>query len=864
VTLLSRLFVLVAAALVPALAIQAYNEFDLRRSRQDEVENQALSLARLAAADQRQIVQGIRQVMIAMSVLPSIKNKDSQACNAYLDAMKQRFPAFVTFLVTDAKGDTFCDTNSDHRPISIAGRPYFAAVLRSGAFTVGQFSQGLSTGKNVIQFALPFDGDDGRLGGIIVAGLSLDWLAEYMARKGVAEGSSLAIMDRNGTCLARYPGNVRFVGTRICGDQYLRQADHGVADIVDADGVERIEGYSALSGDSGGLIVNFGLNKALAFAAIQRRTQRDVLLIVLSTSLVLLLTSLGARKFIHRPLGQLVGAANQWRFGDYSSRLDIRDRSEIAEVAGAFNTMAEALERRQHELSEAKEKAEETAARITMIFESTTDSVIILDRDWRISYLNGRAGMQVAEGRDLIGMHMEEAFPEVADREIIRDLREATSNQRAASFEVLCTRRGIWYAINAFPSSQGLALYFRDVTDHKQAVEARRLIQEQLHQSQKMESVGQLTGGVAHDFNNLLAVISGNLELIEDAADNARVRQFTKAARRAADRGASLTAQLLAFSRRQRLNPKLVNANELISEFQGLIRQAVGAECEISLRTEQGLWPCYVDPSLLETALLNLALNARDAMPGGGMLEIETQNVTLDEATVTECAPGSYAKLSVTDSGCGMSPETRDRVFEPFFTTKEPGKGTGLGLSMVYGFVRQSGGQVLVESTPGVGTTVALYLPKATQTPGAATEAVQASAIKGDSERILVVEDNEDILETTAAMLVTLGYQVCCAGNGEQALQRLQDGEKFDLLFSDVVMPNGINGVELARQVRQRDKDIKILLTSGYAGEVLEKYQAVGEFPIIDKPFRRVDLAQRLRSILCEARSPALPENSGA
>jgi CheY-like chemotaxis protein len=379
-----------------------------------------------------------------------------------------------------------------------------------------------------------------------------------------------------------------------------------------------------------------------------------------------------------------------------------------------------------------------------------------------------------------------------------------------------------------------------------------------------MESVGQLTGGVAHDFNNLLAVISGNLELIEDAADNARVRQFTAAARRAADRGASLTAQLLTFSRRQRLNPKLVNANELISEFQGLIRQAVGAECEISLRTDQRLWLCYVDPSLLETALLNLALNARDAMPGGGMLEIETQNVTLDEATVTECAPGPYVKLSVTDSGCGMPPETRDRVFEPFFTTKEAGKGTGLGLSMVYGFVRQSGGLVRVESTPGVGTTVALYLPKATQTPGAATEAVQASAIKGDSERILVVEDNEDILETTAAMLVTLGYQVCCAGNGEQALQRLQDGEKFDLLFSDVVMPNGINGVELARQVRQRDKDIKILLTSGYAGEVLEKYQAVGEFPIIDKPFRRVDLAQRLRSVLCEARSPALPENSEA
>jgi PAS domain S-box-containing protein len=852
VTILSRLFLLVAVALLPAIAIQAYNEFDLRRARQVEVQNQALSLAKLAAAEQEQIVQGIRQVLIAMSELPSIKTRDSQACNAYLAAMQRRFPAFVTFLVADLNGWSFCDTNSDHRPLTIAARAYFANVLKTGAFTVGEFSAGLSTGRKVIQFALPFYGDDGRMGGVIVAGLSLDWLADYIARKGVPEGAALAITDRNGTYLARYPENRRFVGTKMPGEKYLKMDDHGAVDILNVDGVERIEGYSALRADSGGLVVSFGLDKAQAFTEIQSRTKRDILLIALGTSLVLILTSLGARRFIDRPLGLLVDAANQWRLGDYARRVDIADKSEIAQVADAFNTMADALEQREHELSEAKEKAEEAAARITTIFESTTDSVAIIDRDLRISYLNRRASAQLGTGRDLIGVGLKETFPDDVITEISNQLQEALSDQRPTSFEAHCRGNGSWYALNAFPSSEGLAVYFRDITEHKQAVEARRLMEEQLHQSQKMESVGQLTGGVAHDFNNLLTVVSANLELIEDAADDARVRQFATAARRAADRGAKLTAQLLAFSRRQILNPKLVDANQLISEFQELIRQAVGGSCEVKLRIDDRLWLCHVDPPLLETALLNLALNGRDAMPHGGVLEIETQNVVLDEGAVVGCWPGPYVRLSVTDTGCGMPPEVRDRVFEPFFTTKEIGKGTGLGLSMVYGFVRQSGGHIAIESASGMGTTVALYLPKATQKPDAKVEAIQPQAIPEGSEQILVVEDNEDILEVTSAMLTTFGYRVLCARNGAEAIQMLKSGQEFELLFSDVVMPNGMNGIELAREARRLSKGIKILLTSGYAGDLLERHQAVDEFPIIDKPFRLADLARRLRSILHE------------
>ena len=232
---------------------------------------------------------------------------------------------------------------------------------------------------------------------------------------------------------------------------------------------------------------------------------------------------------------------------NYGRRVNIRDGSEIARVADAFNTMADALQHRERELSEAKEKAEETAARITIIFESTTDSVIIIDRNLRISYLNARAQAQISEGRDLVGASLGEAFLDDPERAIFRQIREAMSDQRPVSFETLCPRSGVWYTLNAFPSSQGLAVYFRDVTEHKQAIEARRMIQEQLHQSQKMESVGQLTGGVAHDFNNLLMVISGNLELIQAADGNGKIRRFAAAARRATDRGIKLTAQFSRF-----------------------------------------------------------------------------------------------------------------------------------------------------------------------------------------------------------------------------------------------------------------------------------------------------------------------------
>ena len=849
--LLLRLFLLVAVALLPAIAIQSYNEFDLRRSHKREAKEQALGLAKLAAAEQQQIVEGARQVLTALSELPAIKARDVEACNAYLSALKQRYPAFMSFVVSDLKGENFCAISNEKKR-NFADRAYFVNVMRTGEFSVGEYSIGRASGRRVIQFALPFYGDDARMGGAVIMALSLDWLAQYIARLGVPPGAALAIVDRNGTYLARYPDNDRFVGRKMPEDQNRREDYPRTAAVLDIDGVERIVGYAPLQADSGGLLVTFGLDKAQAFGEIQRRTQFGILLIALSTSLVLVLTGIGARRFIHRPLGQLVEAANQWRIGDYTPRVHIKDKhSEIARVGDAFNSMAAALGERERELHDAKEKAEKAAARITTIFESTNDGVLLVDRNWRIRYLNNQAKAQLSEQCDLIGRDFWQTFPHATDADKVNSALEAISKQRLASFEMFCRRRNRWYDVNVFPSGEDIAVWSRDLTDHKRAVEARHLIEEQLHQSQKMEAVGQLTGGVAHDFSNLLMVISGNLELIEDGAtEKGAVQRLAAAARKAADRGASLTGQLLAFSRRQKLNPKPVHADVLIRDFQDLIRRAVGESCEVKLVADDPLWPCYVDPAQLETALLNLALNGRDAMPNGGMLQIELRNVTLEENAIAGVSSGAYVKLSVTDTGCGMAPEILDRVFEPFFTTKEVGRGTGLGLSMVYGFVRQSSGHVAIESTVGAGTTVSLYLPKSTQLPAIEMTDVHLQIIPAGSGRVLMVEDDEDVLDVTSVMLRELGYHVVCARNGAEAIQLLTSGKQFDLLFSDVVMPRGMTGIELAREAKRLCADLKVLLTSGNAADVLARYSAEDEFPIIGKPFRRAELAQYLRLVM--------------
>ncbi|MGZ3377141.1 MAG: response regulator [Phenylobacterium sp.] len=383
----------------------------------------------------------------------------------------------------------------------------------------------------------------------------------------------------------------------------------------------------------------------------------------------------------------------------------------------------------------------------------------------------------------------------------------------------------------------------------------RRSLEEQLAQARKMEAVGQLTGGVAHDFNNLLTVVLGNIDIMaRKPEDDERRARRIDAVRQAAERGRDLTKQLLAFSRRQQLSPVSLDVNALISGFAPLIRQAVGEAVTLDLLLSDEVLCAHADPTQLETALLNLAVNARDAMPDGGQLMISTRR------------DANHVMIEVRDTGVGMSPEVRERVFEPFFTTKEVGKGSGLGLSQVYGFVRQSEGEVQLHSTVGQGTTFALRLPVSEEPDGRVEADAPPVTVEGGRERILVVEDDPTVLTLTLDMLSGLGYQVVSATNANEALEVIQSNAPIDLLFSDVVMPGGVSGVSLARTARELRPDLRVLLTSGYVGEgaVME----TKEFPLLDKPYETRLLSAKLRKLLdhpvTRRRRPPARETSSA
>lgn len=382
--------------------------------------------------------------------------------------------------------------------------------------------------------------------------------------------------------------------------------------------------------------------------------------------------------------------------------------------------------------------------------------------------------------------------------------------------------------------------------------------QANLIQAEKMASLGQLTGGVAHDFNNLLTVATGSLDLIlRKPGDADRVTRLVQTALTAMLRGEKLTQQLLTFARQQVSRPQTVNVNRLIAELEPFLSPAVSYGIELSLDLSSVLDPSHIDPAQFEAALLNLTINARDAMSSGGRITVETRNVELDDdyaADNTEVSPGGYIMVAVSDNGAGMSSDVAARAFEPFFTTKEVGKGSGLGLSQVYGFAKSAGGHVKIYSEPGVGTTVRLYLPRSAdhvvEAPEPRSGMISLRPANGH-ETILVVEDNPNVLAYAVEVLSELGYRVLSAADARQALDILHGDEPIDLMFSDVVMPGGMNGVQLAVEARRARPGLKVLLTSGYAASALSGDHALPEnIEMLGKPYRHSDLADKLRLVI--------------
>ncbi|GAM98113.1 two-component hybrid sensor and regulator [alpha proteobacterium U9-1i] len=645
----------------------------------------------------------------------------------------------------------------------------------------------------------------------------------------------------------------------------------------------------------------------------------------------------------------------------------VRDESgAIVEVQGGFQDVTP--------VKQVESERNLLATRLTESLNSMSDAVIMLNRDWRFTFVNRRAEQLLQRtSLDLVGKNMWDEFPEGRGTVAQAAYERVMTSGGSTSFELDYSPLGVWLEVNVFATDDGLAAYFHDTSERhrthellKDALERFRIVTQatadvvwdwnlltdeiwwsegmralfgydigtlpsgssswtnalhsedrervmhgihaaidgsdadwqdeyrfvcadgscaqvidrgfiirdaagkavrmvgsmvdvtkqreleaQLRQAQRLDAIGQLTGGVAHDFNNLLTVVLGNAELLEGRlAHEPQLRAIAEMTRMAAERGAELTSRLLAFSRRQPLDPKPTDVGALIAQMGELLRRVLGDHVEIDIATPDLLWPAQIDAPQLENAVLNLCINARDAMPEGGRIDITLANTFVQKGDADGATPGEYVTISVADTGAGMDAQTLARAFEPFFTTKEVGKGSGLGLSMVYGFVTQSKGHVKIHSAPGQGAIVRLYLPRAHGEVANAVAAMPADAPGGD-EKVLVVEDNDLVRAQVSAELETLGYTVVSVVNGPEAIAALQAASDFDLLFTDVVLPGGMNGRQLADAARNLRPNLPVLFTSGYAEDVIvHEGQVDAGLHLLRKPYRRGELAASVRSAL--------------
>ena len=893
-SLLARLFLLVVLAVLPAIGIQAYNEYDLRSSENAETHRHALTLTRFAAAESDRIVGGVRNLLVALTNDSSIVGGDPLACKQSLSRLVAQYPEIASLTVFDPAGKPLCSDHALPETLTVAGSPYFLAALRSGAFAVGNYDQSFGD-RPVLPLALAYDGAPGRRGGVLVAGLSLDWLNDYFAAKGLEPDSAICLIDRNGVYLARLPRRAS-VGGRAAPDLLVHlQAEHDTTTewTGHEDNVARILGIVPLKSAPNGLWMGVGLPKSAAFASLNRGAERAGVLVTIDIVLALLAAWLIGRVVIGRPIGALLAAAQRWSRGEYRVRVSLSDQtSDFGRLGLAFNGLVEAIDRREREQHEAEAAVRRSEERYRSLISATIAIVWTTDAQGR--FTEPQPSWQAFTGQAWPaheGLRWAEMVHPEDRSALVAEFRSSIA--RGVVFE---TVGRLWHA----PSGSWRDFVARavpvrapdghirewigaatDVTERRRAEDAlkrltetlesrvtertaelaeanrllsaeiveRREAEAKLEQVQRIEAIGQLTSGVAHDFNNLLTAILGNLELAQMRLGNHPSARSLETAARAAERGATLVSQLLAFARKQRLEPKPVDVNSLVDGLSDLLARTIGSTVTIRQSLDTELWPALVDPSQIELVILNLSINARDAMASGGSLTIETRNLTHRGGGDADLKSGDYVVLSVTDTGSGMSDEVKARAFEPFFTTKEVGKGSGLGLSMVYGVVRQSGGGVEIDSVLGQGTTIRVYLPRAEAQPEVASPdpaALDHSELAG--VRLLLVDDDPAVREVTGLMLRELGCSVTEAGSGSEALVLMEQGLEIDIVAADVAMP-GMNGPELVRQIRKRLPTIAVLLITGYADPALAE-EADGSLVTLRKPFRQADLARAVERAL--------------
>ena len=852
-----RLVLLALAAAVPALLAVLYSAYTQYEQAAEEAEAQVLRFAEVIASREQHMIDEARSVLALLSRNARIAGEDPERCSAMLREMHVSGvvnpSTLLVISVVTPEGDIYCSTAPDAERGNVADRTYFRQVLETRQFTMGGILVGRASNMPTVPVAYPILDVTGAVSAVLVAGINLPELAH--AVPGLPQDAAVTLLRGDGLVLGHYPNPDELVA-RTFPDAPLVKAlplatPALITELPGLEGVQRIYAIQRLAAGGTVLYVTVGFpTGAVASGAAKVALTGGVAAAVMAAVAAVLLGRILGHGLVFRSIRALSVAAERLSKGDFSARVPIASpRDELGSVAAGFNAMAEALAERDTALRESEQRYRDVVDLIQV--------GVWMHLDGRVVFANeGTARMLgVASPAELIGRDaMSLIHPDDRERAIERTRLMIVEGQVQLPLAELRLHRADGRAV--LVEAQAMR-FVRDGKVHVLAtardVTAQREAEEQLRQAQKMESLGRLTGGIAHDFNNILTIILGSLDNILPQTPPQLQRSIGNALK-AAERAATLTQRLLAYSRRQALDPEALDVNLLVTSVDDMLRRTLGEDIEIVVQLLPSVWPILADKAQVENSLINLVVNARDAMPDGGKLIIETANVHLDEGYAernAEVTPGDYVMLAVTDTGTGMDPEVAEHAFEPFFTTKPPGKGTGLGLSMIYGFAKQSGGHLKIYSEIGHGTTVRLYLPRAvgvseeSRLPAPATEDLVGG------ETILVVEDDDAVRNLVVAQLESLGYHVIEAANGRAAQEILRLGVPIDLLFTDVVMPGGITGRKLAEDAAQERPGLRTLFTSGYTeNSIVHQGRLDPGVNLLSKPYKKRDLAQKVREVL--------------
>jgi PAS domain S-box-containing protein len=870
-SLRARLFLICFLFVVPAFGVLFYGFYQERQYEIEEMKAEAIQSAALVASDEERRIRDTRSLLITLARSPIAREPDSAACREGAAHLLFLHPRYRNIGVTDRDGNVACSALPPAGRVNVADREYFRRAVETRDFSGGAYQVGRITKRPGINFAYPVTDDRDRLRGVVFAAMDIDDFGGIGKAIGgrLQKGATLTKLDASGMVLGRYPREAELTGKPFPdrgvvgpllskgGGQTVGRSHDGTTSIFAAAQIPK----TFLEKD---LFVVVSIPEAQALAELKAHFAREIAILATGIAVALCLVWIGSGIFIRRPVKSLLQATRKVAAGDAEVRMGPPyEKGEFGDLARDFDEMTGAIRARRAERERANEallRSEENYRSIVKnsplgIYRSTPDGRFLMVNPALVEMLGYDSEEELLRRNLDTDVYLHPGERQRILGEFVKRVEEGgvlvvDVDWKRKDGKVLHVRASGVAVRSADGSPRYYEVFVEDETE-------RRALETQFLHSQRLEAIGRLAGGIAHDFNNLLSVIMGYSEiLLGKRKEDEELRPQLEEIRQAAERAAHLTRQLLAFSRKQVLEPKMLNLNDVVFDTKKMLQRLIGEDIELHLNLSMDAGSVRIDPGQLEQVILNLVVNARDAMPEGGRLVIETHKVDLREPQhhlhgEAVMPAGSYSMLALTDTGSGMDEETLKRIFEPFFTTKEAGKGTGLGLSTVYGIVKQSGGYIWAYSEAGRGSVFRIYLPRIEGEAETPVVRAETGASPRGSETVLVVDDDEAIRNLVREFLVSCGYRVLAAGGFDEALEAAGAARgPIHLLVTDVIM-RGKSGPALADRLTRDLPGIKVLYISGYSNDAVSVRGALKEGAFfLSKPFTRDLLARKVREVL--------------